>query len=270
MKFLSKLRIETLASDRVRVIEQWNDSAQHVAPFNRFYYIFKGSAEVRINGKPLLLREGYAYILPAGSLLRLQAPKKAFEQLYIHFNASLSGNGDFFSFFDCPLELSGKNISKSLPEAWWKNFKSGARTDVLDDLNREAILRLLINPFIAEGIKKSPERQSAMERFEKIITYIDANCHKQIKIAELAAMVFLQPTYFSNLFAKHFGVPPRRYIALVRINKAQHLLEHTKMSVKSIADEVGYEDELYFSRVFKQLVDISPTAYRRQRQTNPY
>jgi AraC-like DNA-binding protein len=140
----------------------------------------------------------------------------------------------------------------------------------LDDLNREAILRLLINPFIAEGLRESPEKQDTLARFETIIAYIEKNSHNRIKTAELAKMMSLQPTYFSNLFAKNFGMPPVKYISQVRMNKAQVLLEHTSTPVKNIAQEVGYDDELYFSRVFKRHVGLSPTAYRRQRRLNSF
>ena len=270
MGFLSELKIEILAGEQMLIEEQWDNNAPHIAPFNRFYYILKGNATIRVRGENLLLQEKHAYILPIGILLQLIRPKMIFEHIYLHFNAILPGGGDFFSFFDCPFELPGDLLSGCLPAKWWRNFPFGNQNGILDELNREAILRLLINPFIAEGIKRTPEKEEALERFEKVIAHIEKNCHKQIKTAELAAMTYLHPTYFSNLFTKHFGVPPKRYISQVRIRKAQYILGNSATPIKNIAEKIGYNDELYFSRIFKQFVGISPTAYRHQRRLNPF
>ena len=270
MGFLSELKLEILAGEQMFIEEQWDNNAPHIAPFNRFYYMLKGNATVKVRGKTLLLQEKHAYILPIGILLQLIRPKMIFEHIYFHFNAILPGGGDFFSFFDCPLELSGSLISRYLSSKWWKNFPFGDDNGVLDELNREAMLRLLINPFIAEGIKRTPEKEEALERFEKVIAYIEKHYQKKIKTAELAALTYLHPTYFSNLFTSHFGVAPKHYISQVRMRKAQYMLNNSVTLIKNIAEKIGYNDELYFSRIFKKFVGISPTEYRHQRRLNPF
>jgi AraC family transcriptional regulator len=60
------------------------------------------------------------------------------------------------------------------------------------------------------------------------------------------------------------GVTPLNYINQKRVEKGKYLLEHTQFSVGEISEEVGFKDELYFSRVFKKYVGISPLAYRKQ------
>lgn len=239
-------------------------------PFNRFYYIVRGHADIGFKGKTLRLQEGKGYILPAGEYLQLRPPKGVFEQLYIHFNATLAGGIELFRFLDCPVEIDEKVLLNQLPKNWMNCFTPEKQQEVLGSLNQEALLRLLLNPFISEGVNKAPEKQEVMVRFEPIIKYIDRNYQKQIKIKQLADMAFLQSTYFSNTFAKHFGVAPQRYICQVRINKAQHMLEHEDLPIKEIAAQVGYDDELYFSRLFKNYVGIPPTVYRQQRKLNPY
>lgn len=270
MHYFNNLKIDIHCVDRVVIREHWENSPTQLDPFNRFYYIVRGNADIGFKGKTLRLKEGMGYILPAGTKLHLRQPKEVFEQLYIHFNATLPGGIELFSFLDCPVEIAGEVLQKQLPKNWLDWFLPEKSADVLVSLNQEALLRLLLNPFISAGVEKAPEKQDAMVRFEPIIKYIDRNCHKQIKIKKLADMVFLQPTYFSNTFSKVFGVAPQRYICQVRVNKAQHLLEHSDQPVKEIAEQVGYDDELYFSRLFKNYVGMPPTVYRQQRKLNPY
>jgi AraC-like DNA-binding protein len=270
MNFLNNFQIDILLAERVVLMNQWDSCSPSRDPFNRFYYVVQGNAEVLLKNKPVLLKEGNGYILPAGVLLQLLPTKENFEQVYVHFNATLPGGIELFSFLECPHEVSGDHLKKFLPDSWMDCFSHTDKDDYLGNLNREAILRLLLNPFIAEGIKKTPEKQTEIERFEKIIAYIDRHYSEQIKIKKLADMAFLQPTYFSNIFAKHFGIAPQRYICQVRINKAQHMLEHGNLPIKEISGLVGYDDELYFSRLFKNYVGIPPTVYRRQRKLNPY
>ena len=270
MHYFNNLKIDIQHAARVLLTDQWQNCQTMLDPFNRFYYILQGNANIGFKGKSLRLQEGRGYILPAGETLQLRPPEGVFEQLYIHFNSTLPGGIELFSFLDCPVEIDGDKLQEQQPKNWMDCFSPGKQQDVLGSLNQEALLRLLLNPFIAEGVKKAPEKQDAMARFEKVITYIDMHYHKPIKVKKLADMAFLQPTYFSNTFAKHFGVAPQRYICQVRINKAQHMLEHSTMPIKEIAGEVGYDDELYFSRLFKNYVGIPPTVYRQQRKDNPY
>lgn len=270
MHYFNNLQIDIILFERAIVSDQWGSLRPMIDPFNRFYYIVKGNAEVILNRRTIHLKEDNGYILPAGVPLQLIRPAEPFEQVYVHFNASLPGGIEVFRFLEFPNVIPGDQLQQVLPADWMVWFTGTDYEDIVRDLNREALLRLLVCPFIAEGIKRDPEKHRAMERFENVISYIERHYQEQIKVGDLAEMAFLQPTYFSNTFAKHFGVAPQRYICQVRINKAQHLLEHGDRPIKEIAEQVGYEDELYFSRLFKNYVGMPPTVYRQQRKLNPY
>jgi two-component system response regulator YesN len=84
-------------------------------------------------------------------------------------------------------------------------------------------------------------------------------------MAEKAGMA---PNYFHRWFKQVLGVTPFEYIEGERLNQARHLLASTRLTMKEIADAVGYRDPLYFSRVFSKRLQMQPTKYRAMHQFN--
>ena len=72
-------------------------------------------------------------------------------------------------------------------------------------------------------------------------------------------------------FKQYMGISPAQYILSLRIMNAQNLLERGVYNIREVAEVVGYENPLYFSRVFKKEVGMSPTEYRKNQlsQVNP-
>lgn len=73
--------------------------------------------------------------------------------------------------------------------------------------------------------------------------------------------------YVCTVFKQKYGITIHDYINMVRIARAKELLEGTNDSLSSIAERVGYENDSYFSRVFKKSEGISPSDFRRRHRT---
>jgi AraC-like DNA-binding protein len=71
-------------------------------------------------------------------------------------------------------------------------------------------------------------------------------------------------SYFTTIFRKHTGVSPQEYLLQCRFKNGCRLLAETDYPVQRIAEQVGYEDPLAFSKAFKKIYKMSPTAYREQ------
>lgn len=95
------------------------------------------------------------------------------------------------------------------------------------------------------------------------IKYIDKNFAKPITLEMIAEMVGLSPTYFSKLFKTEVGKGFAEYLIDLRIEKSKKMLAETTDSVKTIAVNVGYMDDKYFSKLFKKNLGIKPTDYRK-------
>lgn len=85
----------------------------------------------------------------------------------------------------------------------------------------------------------------------------------EISIEELAERVFLSPSRLSHLFRSHVGVSIVRWREDQRVIRAKLLLQTTPMPIAVVGQQVGYDDQLYFSRVFRKRVGLSPSEYRK-------
>jgi AraC-like DNA-binding protein len=94
------------------------------------------------------------------------------------------------------------------------------------------------------------------------ITYMKQHLDHNATTASFAALANLSESHYRSLFKSQIGYAPMDYFIRLRMHKACQLLDTTGLSVKEIAAKVGYEDPLYFSRVFKSVVENSPSQYR--------
>ncbi len=85
-----------------------------------------------------------------------------------------------------------------------------------------------------------------------------------ISVADLAAQACLEPRTFLRRFSKATGMKPMEYQQQIRISRAREMLELTRLGVEEIAGKAGYEDLKNFRRVFKRIVGLSPSDYRRR------
>ncbi len=93
--------------------------------------------------------------------------------------------------------------------------------------------------------------------------YIDNNYESQLDATEIARNAGMSYGYFSRCFHDVIGQSFSDYCTTVRITHAQNLLENTNHTIQSIAYSVGYQDEKYFSRIFKKVTGMSPSEYRK-------
>lgn len=80
-----------------------------------------------------------------------------------------------------------------------------------------------------------------------------------LSIEQVCRKLGLSRSYFTRIFKQAFGVPPLRYYLKLRLDNAKHLLEDGNVKVKDVAATLGFEDELYFSRLFKKWYGVSPS-----------
>jgi AraC-like DNA-binding protein len=96
------------------------------------------------------------------------------------------------------------------------------------------------------------------------VQFIHTNYSKPIGLDDLAQAGCVSKTHMSHCFHNRLGTSPLRYLQQVRIEAAKRLLLTTTIPINQIADEVGFGDPLYFSRVMKSSTGHSPTSYRRK------
>ncbi|MDW2798199.1 AraC family transcriptional regulator [Clostridium boliviensis] len=121
-------------------------------------------------------------------------------------------------------------------------------------------LFLLLRRIREEGGVKKTELQKQME---KTVRYFHENLANNIEIETYARQLHMSTCWFIRSFREYAGMPPGRYLTEIRIKKAKELLESTDYSVGEIGGIIGYENPLYFSRIFKKTAGVSPAEYRK-------
>ena len=106
-------------------------------------------------------------------------------------------------------------------------------------------------------IKYSRQRESIVNFLASRTDHpTDWNYHQNINIDDYAASRGMSVSWFIRNFKKYTGSTPMQFIVGIRINNAQMLLETTTYSIHEISKIVGYDNQLYFSRLFHKLKDI--------------
>lgn len=100
----------------------------------------------------------------------------------------------------------------------------------------------------------------------RVQNWLEEHYDQPLSIDELAPRFGFGVRNFMRRFKEATGYTPLSYLQTLRIEKAKHLLEGTRMSLDSITFKVGYEDSNSFRRLFQQRVGLLPAAYRKKFQ----
>ena len=135
--------------------------------------------------------------------------------------------------------------------------------------NYEELLVLLLRQLfilIQRRILSPPKTTNNFweSEIELATTYFHEHYRTAISIESYASSRGMSTSWFIRGFKEYTGATPMQYILSIRITSAQSLLETTEYSVAEISQIVGYENPLYFSRIFKKQSGLSPSEYRKQ------
>jgi YesN/AraC family two-component response regulator len=99
----------------------------------------------------------------------------------------------------------------------------------------------------------------------KAMDYIKKNYMHKITLEEVASYVYLSPSYFSKVFKEEMKFNFNSYLNQLRIEISKKLLADDSIALVDISSLVGYEDQSYFSKVFKKIAGVSPGKFRESR-----
>ena len=129
--------------------------------------------------------------------------------------------------------------------------------DMIDDLKR--LFREEKDQTHHQQVTTQPGRSST---FSAMLEYINDHFGEDITILGLSKRFNLNPNYISQLFRKELDKTFTEYLTGLRMNRASVLLRTTSIPINEIADQVGYKDYFYFSKMFKKIIGVPPRGYR--------
>lgn len=150
----------------------------------------------------------------------------------------------------------------------------GARADSIYELNNQFLVQLYKDQEIEElclhlqdvleGFMGAMfyEKDKGNPYIRKALRYIADHYSEHLTLERVAEEVQLSPSYFSTLFRQIVGTSFREYLCKIRVEESKRLLLSTDYSLADIAISMGFPDQSYFCKVFKQLVGITPGKFR--------
>lgn len=229
-------------------------------------YIASGKAHFFFDGKERIITEGNMI------LYRPDEPQKYLyyaadqtEVYWVHFTGS-----DVESILRCYGLSGGENVFHtgfSTDYRWL--YRQMIRELQLCRQNYEELLSLslrhiflLINRYLHEGSGLGRDIQNEIERAAH---FFNENYHTAINIEEYAKSRHMSVCWFIRSFRQIIKATPMQYVLSLRMANAQSLLETTEYNINEIAAAVGYDNPLYFSRLFRRHTGMSPSEYRKTR-----
>ena len=101
------------------------------------------------------------------------------------------------------------------------------------------------------------------EEIDKAVFYFSEHYNESINIESYAKQNHVSTNWFIRNFKLYTGTTPKQFILQKRINNAETLLQNKQYNINEIAQIVGYDNPLYFSRIFQKVKGISPSEYRK-------
>ena len=156
--------------------------------------------------------------------------------------------------------VSDRNILKSIADSMqyaWNLKSAGFREFCLS-----GVYQLLYHAALGENHTYASRKSQS--RIEKSIQYLSAHfCDHDLSVGLLAEQSGISEIYFRKQFSLVYGMTPKKYLTLMRINYARELLDIRELTIQQIAEHTGFGDVYSFCKTFHREVSLTPSEYRK-------
>ena len=229
-------------------------------------YCVGGQGEIRTKEAVQAIGSDQFFIIPAGMPHSYRSDVQNPWSIYwIHFAGSKSDAYARFGGQVVSIErtkTSRVNDRIELFSEIFRNLDRGFSTEALEYVNQ--CLPHLLASFTHLSqfrlIKESGEKDIVTQS----INFMLENLTKKLKLEDIAVETGLSASHFSRLFVNRTGHSPIDYFIQLKIQRACRLIDNSGWSIADVSREMGFDDQFYFSRVFRKMMGMSPNDYRKR------
>lgn len=225
------------------------------------HFIASGKGTYEKNGIKYSLSSGSGFYCPANEMVYYVADEEEpWEYYWVGFNG-----------VDSPWLLSAAGLSSESPcfkcdnsapivNAMLDIYNSNG-SNLYNELEMTGNLYRLMSYIIKENQSDDNIHRKSTDYINLSIKYIEHNYSRLISVNDIAASAGISRSHLYRLFTQELNITPNEYLIQYRINNACKLLRTSNINVSEAAYSSGFSDPLYFSRVFKRVKGVTPSAY---------
>ena len=217
-------------------------------------YVTEGEADVYEGENAVRLTAGDFVLFPPRTPQKYKRLPHS-KDLWIHFNGFQIP--EIIRDATVPMGVSHAEINENVTALFGKLLTEHSMSGNTEKGLLLTLLYTLGGLISGKGVKRHSEP------VQKALEYISVNYEKNFSNSFLANICNLSLGRFEHLFREETGMSAGAYRQRLRIENAKNLLTSTNLPVSEISELVGFPDQLYFSRLFKNKTGMSPSKYRR-------
>ena len=236
-------------------------------PTNIFFTVFDHGSDQdsfitsTATGEKMVMQSGYCYFIPFNHLTTWKlSPEIRF--VSIHFNLELFYGIDLFQNYpECVMWEAG---------SWMEEMQ----LLLSEHDNMSNIFRL--NEIIYSVCRRMADKHDlaqcinlvTLERYTPVLRYVNLYGNAETRVEDLADIIQLRSNVFSRNFTRDLGITPKLFLVNTLVRKASDLLRRPDNSVRSVAEELKFSSEYYFSSFFKKNTGLPPKIFQQRNRLN--
>ncbi|EOL48835.1 AraC family transcriptional regulator [Enterococcus phoeniculicola] len=262
----------------IYAFDPWNQSGNvgniHHHDFLEISIVLEGEVKYTIEEDEIHIGAGRIMLFNPGVKHGERQPENTYShQLHIGLsNISLDGlTRNHFPNKKALLDL-GEYQCEFLDKAWRLTREYNEEKPEFQLMVKALIIEMLV--LILRSLEKEQgstvtlELSKTAKRKQNIVNhaiyYLENHHNQEITLEQLAELLYVSPTHLSKIFKEATGVSPINYLIQVRLKHAKELLQNDQLTIRDVAQAVGYQDAYHFSKLFKKYYGVSPSQIEKK------
>jgi AraC family transcriptional regulator len=227
----------------------------------------EGIAKARVNGSSKIWGAGAIAICPIGELQheftfsKVSVTCATLDPVFIREAVADAIDADRLELRTLRLERD-EQLERLLLAAEFeiRSTEPGNRL-LLESLGTAIAANLLVHHSSKRVVPREYSGTMPKHLLARAIDFIQENLGRNVSLAEISAEVDISPYHFCRSFKRETGFSPHQYLTRERVRRAQQFLTEHRLSLVEIANELGFSDQSHFTRIFHNLVGVTPARY---------
>lgn len=238
------------------------DKKVHYHNCHELYFLVNGTRKYMLDNKIFEVSKYDCVIVEQGTLHRTFGGN-GFERLLIFFKDNYLATYATEQVIEYINKIFQKKIIHLNADQFFEiqsYFKKlSSETGIKQYISFINIVSILI-----QNINNGIQKKNNNDLITDITEYIEVNYKDIITLEQITKEFLISKEYLCRLIKKNLGISVITYLNIIKIKHADELLTNTDMSITEISFECGFNSSTYFGRIFKKIIGVTPSKYRKQ------